>query len=47
MGFTVNLGGIMVIVLAIASKVCGFNPAKSNGFLRVIRARSTTSSRGS
>jgi hypothetical protein len=43
MGFTVYLGGIMVIVPAIASKVCGLNPAKSNGFLRVIRVRGTSS----
>jgi hypothetical protein len=33
----------MVIMIAIAPKVRGFKPAESDGFLRAIKIRSTTS----
>jgi hypothetical protein len=35
----------MVSVLATGPKVCVFIPAKSNGFLKAIKIRSTTSIR--
>jgi hypothetical protein len=32
-----NLGGVMVRLLAIGPKVCGFKPSQGNGFLRTIK----------
>jgi hypothetical protein len=38
-------GGVVVSVLAIERKVCGFEPGQDDGFLRTIKACSTPSSR--
>jgi hypothetical protein len=38
----VILGGVMVIMLVIRSKVCGFKPGWGIGFLRAIKIPSTT-----
>jgi hypothetical protein len=35
--FRVVLGGVMVIVLAIGAKVCGFKPGRGDGILRAIK----------
>jgi hypothetical protein len=43
MRFTVCLDSQVVIVLANGPKVCGFKPAEDDGFLTVIKIRSTTS----
>jgi hypothetical protein len=37
------LGGVMVSVLVIGPKVCGFKPGGGDGFLREIKIRSTPS----
>jgi hypothetical protein len=37
------LGGVMVTVLAIGPKVCRFKPGQGDGFLRLIKIRSTPS----
>jgi hypothetical protein len=36
-----RLGGVMVSVLAIRLKVCGFKPSQGDGFLRAIKMYST------
>jgi hypothetical protein len=41
-----RLGGVMVSVLAIGPKAHKFKPGQCNGFLRVIKIRSTSSFRG-
>jgi hypothetical protein len=41
-----RLGGITVSVLAIGPKVCRFRPGRGDGFLRVIKIRTTPSFRG-
>jgi hypothetical protein len=39
-----RLGGVVVSVLATGPKGCGFKPGQGDGFLRVIKIRSTPSS---
>jgi hypothetical protein len=41
--FTVILGGVIVIMLVIGPKVCGFKPGQEQWILRVIKILSTTS----
>jgi hypothetical protein len=41
--YFVDLGGLVVSVLATGPKVRGFDPTEVDGFLRVIKIRSTTS----
>jgi hypothetical protein len=41
-----HLGGIMIVVLATGSKVCGFKPGRGYGHLRAIKIRSTPPFRG-
>jgi hypothetical protein len=38
-----RLGGVVISVLAIGPKVCGFKPGRSNGLLRTIKIRSKPS----
>jgi hypothetical protein len=38
-----RLGGVVVSVLATGPKGCGFEPGQSDGFLRAIKIRITTS----
>jgi hypothetical protein len=40
-----RLGGVVVSVLATGPKGCRFEPGEGDGFLRVTKSRSTTSSR--
>jgi hypothetical protein len=40
-----RLGGVVVSVLVIGPKGCGFEPGKDEGFLRETKIRSTPSSR--
>jgi hypothetical protein len=44
-GLDGHLGVLVVSVLATGPKGCGFEPGQGNGFLRVIKIRSTPSSR--
>jgi hypothetical protein len=39
-----RLGGVVVSVLATGTKGCEFKPSQGDGFLRVIKIRSTPSS---
>jgi hypothetical protein len=40
-----RLGGVVVSLLSTGPKVCRFEPGQGDGFLRVIKIRSTPSSR--
>jgi hypothetical protein len=42
---TSHLGGAVVSVFSTGPKGCGFEPGRGDGFLRVIKIRSTPSSR--
>jgi hypothetical protein len=43
MGGPVVLGDIIVIVLDVGPKVCGFTPGRGQWILRAIKIRNTTS----
>jgi hypothetical protein len=45
-GYTVGLGGLVVIILAIGSNVRGLKPVEDDRFLRAIKIRSTTAFTG-